>query len=37
MGQDYSYTQPSSSEEFDMTSLLQEEADLYADEADLID
>ncbi|KAF3580526.1 hypothetical protein DY000_02028769 [Brassica cretica] len=34
MGQDYSYTQPSSSEEFDMTSLLQAEADLYADEAE---
>ncbi|CAH8320859.1 unnamed protein product [Eruca vesicaria subsp. sativa] len=34
MGQDYSYTQPSSSDEFDMTSLLQEEADLYQDEAE---
>ena len=34
MGQDYSYTQPSSSDEFDMTSLLQAEADLYADEGE---
>ncbi|CAH8388516.1 unnamed protein product [Eruca vesicaria subsp. sativa] len=34
MGQDYSYTQPSSSEEFDMTSLLEAEAALYADEGD---
>ncbi|KAG2313256.1 hypothetical protein Bca52824_024813 [Brassica carinata] len=33
MGLDYSYTQPSSSDEYDITSLLQEEADLYADEA----
>ncbi|KAG2323293.1 hypothetical protein Bca52824_016506 [Brassica carinata] len=35
MGQ-YSYSQPSSSEEYDidLTSLLQEEADLYADEAE---
>ncbi|CAH8351977.1 unnamed protein product [Eruca vesicaria subsp. sativa] len=33
MGQDYSYSQPSSSSEsIDITSLLQEEADLYADE-----
>uniref|UniRef100_M4FBR1 Uncharacterized protein n=1 Tax=Brassica campestris TaxID=3711 RepID=M4FBR1_BRACM len=32
----YSYSQPSSSEEYDIdiTSLLQAEADLYADEAD---
>ncbi|KAG2253111.1 hypothetical protein Bca52824_083247 [Brassica carinata] len=34
MGQDYSYSQPSSSDEFDITSLLQAEAELYADEAD---
>ncbi|CAH8335538.1 unnamed protein product [Eruca vesicaria subsp. sativa] len=34
MGQDYSYTQPSSSEEFDMNSLLEAEAALYADEGD---
>ncbi|CAH8363670.1 unnamed protein product [Eruca vesicaria subsp. sativa] len=34
MGQDYSYTQPSSSDEFDITPLLEEEARLYADEAD---
>ncbi|KAL0865744.1 hypothetical protein Bca101_044862 [Brassica carinata] len=33
MGLDYSYTQPSSSDEYDITSLLQEEADLYTDEA----
>ena len=35
MGQDYSYTQPSSSEDssLDITSLLQAEADIYADEA----
>nr|XP_018461431.1 PREDICTED: uncharacterized protein LOC108832441 [Raphanus sativus] len=32
MGQDYSYSQPSSSE-YDITSLLEEEAALYADEA----
>ncbi|KAL0727908.1 hypothetical protein Bca4012_024001 [Brassica carinata] len=32
MGQDYSYTQPSSSEEFDINSLLEAEAALYADE-----
>ena len=32
MGQDYSYTQPSSSDEFDNTSLLAEAA-MYADEA----
>ncbi|KAL0799986.1 hypothetical protein Bca101_055161 [Brassica carinata] len=33
MGQDYSYTQPSSSsDEFDLTSLLEAEAALYADE-----
>ncbi|KAF8096629.1 hypothetical protein N665_0305s0051, partial [Sinapis alba] len=36
MGQDYSYSQPSSSEEYDIdiTSLLQAEAEIYADEAD---
>ncbi|KAF8050728.1 hypothetical protein N665_1895s0004, partial [Sinapis alba] len=36
MGQDYSYIQPSSSEEYeiDITSLLQAEADIYVDEAD---
>ncbi|KAF3597681.1 hypothetical protein DY000_02024569 [Brassica cretica] len=34
MGQDYSYSQPSSSDEFDITSLLQAEAELYADEAE---
>ncbi|KAL0684841.1 hypothetical protein Bca4012_051689 [Brassica carinata] len=34
MGQDYSYTQPSSSDEFDMTSLLQAEVDLYGDEGE---
>ncbi|KAF8075486.1 hypothetical protein N665_1090s0002 [Sinapis alba] len=34
MGQDYSYSQPSSSDDFDITSLLEEEAALYADEAD---
>ncbi|KAJ4917869.1 Uncharacterized protein Rs2_03419 [Raphanus sativus] len=33
MGQDYSYSQPSSSE-YDITSLLVEEAALYADEAE---
>ncbi|KAG2329621.1 hypothetical protein Bca52824_000801 [Brassica carinata] len=33
MGQDYSYSQPSSSE-YDITSLLEEEAALYADEAE---
>ncbi|CAN6977371.1 unnamed protein product [Brassica rapa subsp. trilocularis] len=35
MGQDYSYTQPSSSEasSLDITSLLQAEADMYAEEA----
>ncbi|KAG2243693.1 hypothetical protein Bca52824_094453 [Brassica carinata] len=33
MGQDYSYSQPSSSE-YDLTSLLEEEAALYADEAE---
>ncbi|KAL0897367.1 hypothetical protein Bca101_081328 [Brassica carinata] len=33
MGQDYSYTQPSSSsEDYDITSQLQAEADLYAEE-----
>ncbi|KAG2272429.1 hypothetical protein Bca52824_066984 [Brassica carinata] len=32
MGKDYSYTQPSSSDEFDMTSLLEAEAELYKDE-----
>ncbi|CAN6975042.1 unnamed protein product [Brassica rapa subsp. trilocularis] len=34
MGQDYSYAQPSSSDEFDNTSLLEAEAALYADEAE---
>ncbi|KAH0854319.1 hypothetical protein HID58_078971 [Brassica napus] len=34
MGQDYSYTQPSSSDEFDNTSLLLVEAAMYADEAE---
>lgn len=34
MGQDYSYSQPSSSSEFDMTSLLLAEAEAYADEAE---
>ena len=34
MGQNYSYSQPSSSDEFDITSLLQAEAELYADEAE---
>uniref|UniRef100_A0A0D3AQM8 Uncharacterized protein n=1 Tax=Brassica oleracea var. oleracea TaxID=109376 RepID=A0A0D3AQM8_BRAOL len=34
MGQDYSYSQPSSSsDEYDITSLLQAEAEMYADEA----
>ncbi|KAL0854956.1 hypothetical protein Bca101_060108 [Brassica carinata] len=33
MGQDYSYSQPSSSSEYDITSLLEAEAQLYADEA----
>ncbi|KAG2310221.1 hypothetical protein Bca52824_021778 [Brassica carinata] len=35
MGQDYSYSQPSSSSEsVDITSLLEAEAQIYADEAD---
>ncbi|KAG2315471.1 hypothetical protein Bca52824_018593 [Brassica carinata] len=34
MGHDYSYSQPSSSDEYDITSLLQAEAELYADEAE---
>ena len=34
MGQDYSYTQPSSSDEYDITSLLQAEAELYANGAE---
>ncbi|KAG5385282.1 hypothetical protein IGI04_036752 [Brassica rapa subsp. trilocularis] len=34
MGQDYSYTQPSSSDEFDNTSLFLAEAAMYADEAE---
>ncbi|XP_013614848.1 PREDICTED: uncharacterized protein LOC106321078 [Brassica oleracea var. oleracea] len=34
MGQDYSYSQPSSSSEFDTTSLLLAEAEAYADEAE---
>ncbi|KAG2256873.1 hypothetical protein Bca52824_076167 [Brassica carinata] len=29
MGQDYSYSQPSSSDEYDITSLLQAEAEIY--------
>ncbi|KAF3572820.1 hypothetical protein F2Q69_00060828 [Brassica cretica] len=36
MGQDYSYSQPSSSDEYDITSLLQAEAEMYADEAESI-
>lgn len=36
MGQDYSYTQPSSSSaSVDITSLLEEECRLYADEAEI--
>ncbi|KAG2322042.1 hypothetical protein Bca52824_015255 [Brassica carinata] len=35
MGQDYSYSQPSStSESVDITSLFEAEAQIYADEAD---
>ncbi|KAG5394501.1 hypothetical protein IGI04_024464, partial [Brassica rapa subsp. trilocularis] len=34
MGQDYSYTQPSSSDEYDLTLLLEAEAALYAEEAE---
>ena len=34
MGQDYSYSQPSSSDEYDITSLIQAEAELYGDEAE---
>ncbi|KAF8112816.1 hypothetical protein N665_0061s0025 [Sinapis alba] len=34
MGQDYSYRQPSSSDEYDVTTLLQAEAELYADEGE---
>uniref|UniRef100_M4DBE1 Uncharacterized protein n=1 Tax=Brassica campestris TaxID=3711 RepID=M4DBE1_BRACM len=34
MRQDYSYTQPSSSDEYDLTSLLEAEAALYAEEAE---
>ncbi|XP_048635240.1 uncharacterized protein LOC106449541 isoform X3 [Brassica napus] len=34
MGQNYSYTQPSSSDEYDLTSLLEAEAALYAEEAE---
>ncbi|KAL0645537.1 hypothetical protein Bca4012_043828 [Brassica carinata] len=34
MGQDYSYSQPSSSDEFDITSLLEAEAAMYADEGE---
>ena len=36
MGQDYSYNQPSSSDEYDigLTCLLQAKADMYADEAE---
>ena len=38
MGQDYSYSQPSSSSDsLDITSLLQAEAQMYADEADSSD
>nr|VDD56020.1 unnamed protein product [Brassica oleracea] len=36
MGQDYSYSQPSSSDEYDITSLLQAEAEMYADEAETL-
>uniref|UniRef100_M4ER79 TF-B3 domain-containing protein n=1 Tax=Brassica campestris TaxID=3711 RepID=M4ER79_BRACM len=34
MGQNYSYAQPSSSDEYDLTSLLEAEAALYAEEAE---
>uniref|UniRef100_M4CMZ8 Uncharacterized protein n=1 Tax=Brassica campestris TaxID=3711 RepID=M4CMZ8_BRACM len=34
MGQDYSYSQPSSSDDFDITSLLEAEAAMYADEGE---
>ncbi|KAG2332415.1 hypothetical protein Bca52824_003595 [Brassica carinata] len=34
MGQDYSYTQPSSSDEIDLTSVLEGEAQMYKDEAE---
>ncbi|CAN6878647.1 unnamed protein product, partial [Brassica oleracea] len=34
MGQDYSYSQSSSSDEYDITSLIQAEAELYGDEAE---
>ncbi|XP_033133836.1 uncharacterized protein At4g04775 isoform X2 [Brassica rapa] len=34
MGQDYSYTQPSSSDELDLTYLLESEAQIYKDEAE---
>uniref|UniRef100_A0A0D3BNG0 Myb-like domain-containing protein n=2 Tax=Brassica oleracea var. oleracea TaxID=109376 RepID=A0A0D3BNG0_BRAOL len=34
MGPDYSYSQPSSSDEYDITSLIQAEAELYGDEAE---
>uniref|UniRef100_A0A0D3BQS5 Myb-like domain-containing protein n=1 Tax=Brassica oleracea var. oleracea TaxID=109376 RepID=A0A0D3BQS5_BRAOL len=34
MEKDYSYNQPSSSDEYDITSLLQAEAEMYADEAE---
>ncbi|XP_033129775.1 kinesin-like protein KIN-UA isoform X1 [Brassica rapa] len=34
MGQDYSYTQPSSSDELDLTYLLEAEAQIYKDEAE---
>ncbi|WZZ51668.1 hypothetical protein YC2023_051775 [Brassica napus] len=34
MGQDYSYSQPSSSDEFDITFLLEAKAAMYADEGE---
>ncbi|CAG7892918.1 unnamed protein product [Brassica rapa] len=34
MGQDYSYSQPSSSDEYDITALIEAEAELYGDEAE---
>ncbi|KAG5410031.1 hypothetical protein IGI04_006350, partial [Brassica rapa subsp. trilocularis] len=34
MGQDYSYSQPSSSDEYDITALIQAEVELYGDEAE---
>ncbi|KAG2254405.1 hypothetical protein Bca52824_084541 [Brassica carinata] len=34
MGQDYSYTQPSSSDEINLTSILEAEAQIYKDESE---